>query len=470
MALPAWVRAADVLTVVLLLAALAVALSGGGRLVVFGVRVSMTSWMRIALWAIAVTSIRHWFQPRPALPRTISKIVARLPRSDVFRAVFPALVVSRLALWVIALAAVYVFGYPAGEPRFRMSNDEALNLLARYDTGWYLDIADSGYHITSEFVQQNTAFFPLFPMIVGIVGRLVGENWLLAGFLVSMAAFAGALVYVYKLARLVCRGPDSAGLALALLAAYPFAVFYGAVYTEGLFLLCAAGTFSHALRREPVTAAALGLFAGLTRPNGLLLMAPLAVIVAVRLWPRLSRPGGWLAGPFWLSPSQGARVTVADLVMVAAPAIGVALYSAYLWTLAGEPLVWTRAQAAWGREYGGLISLIPEPFRSYGVFRALEASPQGTLNGLAGAFALALSWPTTRRYGLALGLFVALNVLVPVMNGGLISVGRFTSVLFPMFFYLADAVPARHRPYWVAVFAMGQALVASMFFTWRDIY
>jgi hypothetical protein len=31
-------------------------------------------------------------------------------------------------------------------------------------------------------------------------------------------------------------------------------------------------------------------------------------------------------------------------------------------------------------------------------------------------------------------------------------------------------VPPAHRPYWIAVFAAGQALMAALFFTWRPPY
>ena len=35
-----------------------------------------------------------------------------------------------------------------------------------------------------------------------------------------------------------------------MLAAYPFALFFGALYTESLFLLAAVGAFYHFRRRE----------------------------------------------------------------------------------------------------------------------------------------------------------------------------------------------------------------------------
>ena len=73
--------------------------------------------------------------------------------------------------------------------------------------------------------------------------------------------------------------------AVALAATYPFAFFYGAVYTEGLFLLCATAAVYHFQRRAWAWAALAGLVAGLSRPNGCLLSVPLG-LMALDAWRR----------------------------------------------------------------------------------------------------------------------------------------------------------------------------------------
>jgi hypothetical protein len=47
------------------------------------------------------------------------------------------------------------------------------------------------------------------------------------------------------------------------------------------------------------------------------------------------------------------------------------------------------------------------------------------------------------------------------------SVGRFTSTLFPLFFALAAIVPARHLSSVIVTFGVLQGLMAVLFFTWR---
>src|ERR1019366_2709498 len=96
-------------------------------------------------------------------------------------------------------------------------------------------------------LQQNIVFFPALPLTMRVVALLFGGSkgsYVLAGTLVSLGAFFGALVYVYLLAR-DDLSDDESRAALWLLAAFPFALFFGAIYTESLFLLGAAGAFYH---------------------------------------------------------------------------------------------------------------------------------------------------------------------------------------------------------------------------------
>jgi hypothetical protein len=91
------------------------------------------------------------------------------------------------------------------------------------------------------------------------------------------------------------------------------------------------------------------------------------------------------------------------------------------------------------------------------------------VNYLAAVLALAACWPVARRVGIEFAAFVAVSVLLPVANGGFISVARFTAVLFPIFLWLGAALPARGREALAALFLLGQGVVAALFFTWRPM-
>jgi hypothetical protein len=256
---------------------------------------------------------------------------------------------------------------------------------------------------------------------------------------------------------------DRAHTAVALLALYPFAVFYSAAYTEALFLLAMLGAWVHVRRDERWPAFGWGLIAGLTRPNGCLLSIPLALLVIAPSWRggRLHRPpGGW-------------RSLADRLVVAAAPGLGMLLYSAYVFDRTGDPFMWIRLQAAWGREHLGVASFLAAEWQSIGeqgVYGYTTSNVPDFLNLMAFALVAAGLWPVARRFGPAPAALLVLNVLPSLASGGWLSVGRATAVLFPIFLWLADAVPARHRIAWFAAFAAVQAFAAVLFFTWRPLF
>jgi hypothetical protein len=292
----------------------------------------------------------------------------------------------------------------------------------------------------------------------------VARDTLWAGVIISLVSFFFASIYLFRLARQTI-GDEAAGFAVALLASYPFALFYSAVYTESLFLLCVVGACYHFERDELWQAGVFGLIAGLTRPNGCLLSVVLALLAIRPLW-----SSGWR--PAWPVPMKWSRL--ADRFATAAlPGIGMLIYSTYVFYLTGNPLQWARQNAAWGRVYRSLDSLVnqhagwigSEGFYGYASTRTLDM-----LQAMAVIFVLLSVWGVFRRLGLAYAVMIVINVLPPLLMGGLLSMGRVTSVLFPTFIWLAAVLPFTQRYAWIAVFAALQSLCAILFFTWYPLY
>jgi hypothetical protein len=92
------------------------------------------------------------------------------------------------------------------------------------------------------------------------------------------------------------------------------------------------------------------------------------------------------------------------------------------------------------------------------------------LNMLAALLALAAVWPVAMRVGIAYAAVIVVVMLPPIANGGWMSVGRFSSVLFPVFMWLAAAIPERQRNAWTVGFTAVQALNAALFYTWRPLF
>jgi hypothetical protein len=344
----------------------------------------------------------------------------------------------------------------------------------RWDAGWYLDIATGGYRLTSDdrSTQQNVVFFPAYPMLVRAGGRLLGGKilaYVIAGTVISLAAFWAALIYLARFTR-DALGADTARAALWLLAAYPFAVFFGAIYTESLFLLGVVATFYHFTKQQFGRAACWGGLVGLTRLNGALLAVPLVTLALSRWLPALLVRGRDGVAEWNPSISTRDRTLAKALAAALMPPAGLLLYAAFIWRLTGNPIAWATGHTAWGRAYEGLGSLFANELSQVTAWGLRGTIAYDVVNALGALFALAAVWPVSRRLGLAYGLFMLINVLPPLLAGGFLSAGRFSSVLFPAFVWLAMVVPPAHRSGWIASFAAFQACNAALYYTWRPMF
>lgn len=452
-----WVRALDVICLLLALVAAIVAVSGGFRAHIGGLRLAVTSPLPLLVWCIAVAVVRHLAAPQQPLYRELPDRLAAWSRLPAIRCAAATMIGTRPAVLVVGYLAVFMFGFANGRAPLRHFNNELLNLPVRWDAGWYLQIVTDGYRYApgDPLVQQNIVFFPAYPMITRYVGRLLGGDmtgYVAAGMVVSLASFFGALVYLYAFAR-ERFGEETAQYSLWFLAAYPFAIFFGALYTESLFLLGTIGAFHHFSKRQFGRAACWGLLVGLTRLNGSLLILPLGVLA--------------------LGSARSARLNVKALAAAAAPGAGLLVYALFIWRLTGDPLAFATSQVAWGRTYQGLGTLVAHQYAilaNAGLDGYVGTPGYDVLNAIGALFAIATVWPVARRLGLACGLFMLINILPALASGGLLSAGRFSSVLFPAFIWLASAVPSNHRAGWFATFAALQAFNAALFYTWRPLF
>jgi Gpi18-like mannosyltransferase len=355
--------------------------------------------------------------------------------------------------------AVYTIGIRDPDQVFRVSENEALNLPVRWDAGWYLSITTGGYRWSRDRAEKplNIAFFPGFPVAIYLVGRLFGGTiyaHVAAGVLISHVAFLWALIYLYRLARDLAGDAHRARDALLLIATYPFAVFYGAIYTESLFLLGAVGAIYEFRARCWGRVMALGVMIGLTRPNGFMLGLTLGTL-------------GLVQG-IWTRSGTSTKDRIAALAGTASPILGVALYSIYIGWLTGNPLQWSAQHAAWGRTFTGATPFLrsAEFAATHGFEMYARNSPFELMNGVAAVFALALTIPVALRLGLPYAVFILSNVVPPLLVGGFTSIGRVTATMFPIFIWLA--LRESDRTTYIAVaFAMLQALGAALFYTWR---
>jgi hypothetical protein len=348
---------------------------------------------------------------------------------------------------------------------------------AHWDGVWFIRIAADGYPAHAE----SQAFFPLYPLLVRGVALLTGHNYVIAGLVVALACYAGAMVVLFKLAQALL-GPRVALWTVVFISVFPTALFFQAVYSESLFLLLTLLSFWWARRARWALAGLAGLLAVLTRSSGVLLAVPLAVIwweqrrgVALRL------PGGPAAGP--AAPEH--RPPASSLAWLLLLPAGLAMYMAYLWWAFGDPLLFSSVQAYWGRELTlptsaiwrgaaaavsgvrwlaahGLSPILGMRLPSGGLDSTVVANLLEFASFAAAVAMLAACW---RKLPAAYTLYALAALLFPLVYSTaarpLYTLPRFIVVIFPLFIGAA-AVLAPHRVWrWVVVGFLGVLLVAS---------
>lgn len=335
--------------------------------------------------------------------------------------------------------------------------------FARHDSGWYFDIARRGYDATAALVggRSNIAFAPVYPLLMRYVGRLFGRapgDVYLGGIVVSWVSFILAMVVLYRLAALDLSR-RRAERAVLLTAIFPFAFFFGAVYTESTFLLFALLSF-YGFRTGRWTIGGLaGAVATGTRVTGIM------------MWPALA----WIA---WRAAKPTARDRGAAAAALVVATLGFVGYCAYIYDQTGQPFLWATALTRWGGGYHPvgapwaapldlLRRLLTHPY----VFLATEPMAlYSTLYGVTALLFVAAIPFVWWALGAGYGLFMLMHLYVPLSSGAFEGLGRYCSVLFPAFIWLASIRSRYVYTAIVVVFALFYMLGLALFTTVHPLF
>jgi mannosyltransferase PIG-V len=405
---------------------------------------------------------RSWLLERAiALAAPLGRI--RVPAWKMPPAVSDALfaaIVTRAAAVPIAFIANLIFP-DSKAPGFAMPFDHQrfAEIFAAWDSGWYFDIARHGYYWRADG-QSSVPFFPLYPMLMRAVAVPLGGSdravWL-AGVLVSCAAFVLALVFLHRLTERVFGDLAVARRTVLYVAVFPFAIFFTRVYSESVFFLMSVLAVSRAYDRRWLQASLWGALATLARPNGILIGLPLFVMAIA------DRP----------EPREGVRRLLA-LSLVPLALVG---YCAFVYSLSGDPLGWLTAEKQWGYSLGHppwrlLLTMIARVVKHgwYDVFFAYKMAPFRLFHGVTALLFLALTPAVFKRLGVAMGLYVVVSLLVPLSSNELEGIGRYASVLFPVFMLAGTVTSERVQQGILIVSCLFQTLFICLFVTLRPIY
>lgn len=324
-----------------------------------------------------------------------------------------------------------------------------LNAWGRWDAGWYMQIAKTGYSFFAG-QQSSTAFFPLYPILMRALHVFVpgssDASYILSGMIVANGSL---LVGLYLLAKLVQLdfGHRVASRTVLMVLIFPSTLFFSAVYTESLFLATTVASFYCARLNRWWLAGALAGCAALTRSPGVLLGLPLLIEYLAQRKFRV-------------------REIRADVIGLGLIPAALALHIMYLSWAFDNPFAIQDAQSAWGRPSG-----LSWPWAGYiDYFRnpAVHSGGNSLINVLFALAFVGLSTVALVRVRLSYGIFALSCYALVTAWGNLGSVPRYILCAFPIFIVLALAernwvFRNTYRPIAIGLAAFAMALFAC----WR---
>lgn len=352
-------------------------------------------------------------------------------------------IIATLVVWVVA---VNLFGIYALN-RLNLKPDTAYNWInpdkvpqekswnlipihAKWDSFWYLDIAQNGYKYQTGAL-SNIVFFPIYPLLIRTFMPIL-DNPILWGWLISLAGLFGALIYLYKLVKEFEPQVDPLEV-IGFLLIFPTALFFNAVYTESIFLFLSVACFYHVFKKNFYLAALFGVGVALTRVTGVLLFFPIAY--EYYKW-------------------KGFKISKQSLSILLIPATALSFFI-FHWIKFGDFFLFFKVESLWGRNFAPNTSHVSQLAQS------------GIANLSTDIFYLAIAIAALviafKKLRLSYAIYMSLTLAVALASGTIMSIGRYILVLFPMYIVFASIKNTLAKQYLAFVFILLLAMNILLF-------
>lgn len=354
-------------------------------------------------------------------------------------------VVGLLVIWlvIINLFTFYVLN------RFNLNPDTAyiwinpdefhqdkslnlVNLRIHWDSFWYLKIAEEGYEYQSGQM-SSIAFFPLYPGLIYLGSKIPFITPALAGWIVSTSALLVGMIFLYKLVKQF--HPDIDPLEpISLLLIFPTAFFLNSIYTESLFLALSIIFFYYLFRKNFLLAAVFLAIASLCRINGLFLFVPFMY-------------------EYFKTYGVKKFFNINLTSFLIAP-LGILGFMFYQYLQFSEPLAFLKSQMEWGRKF--VLNTTHFQLESSASYANLSTDLLFFVVSIVVGILLL-------RFRVSYGLYVLATTLIAISTGTLMSISRFSLILFPIFILVASVQNKQFKFGWVLLSTLLLAVYTTLF-------
>ncbi|MDP3973548.1 MAG: mannosyltransferase family protein [Candidatus Daviesbacteria bacterium] len=290
---------------------------------------------------------------------------------------------------------------------------------ANFDGEHYLSIAYIGYRGLEQ------AFFPVYPMLISFLSKpFVNDIYsslvfgTVVGIIISSVAFFLALIILWKTIR-IDYSKNIAFLTLTALILFPTSFYFGAVYSESIFLLLSVLSFYFAKRNKWVMASIFGFIASATRIFGLLLLPALLIEAYQR------------------------RIPFKKIVWLFIIPLGLGVYMLYQNLTVGDPLAFYHLQKIVGEQHQSGLTILPQVYFRYLKMLLTVDMANPIYQTILLEFVVGIVFFLLPIYGyfkkvkLSYLFYAMVGFLLPSIQGSFSSVPRYVIVFFPSFLIIA---------------------------------
>ena len=397
----------------------------------------------------------YWLLYNEATITNMSSLLKK-NKKEILKHILLPFCYSRLLLLIIAWFSQY-FSAANQSQQFAFSNLRFLDVWGRWDSGWYLKIAQQGYLLSNQGNNWNGfAFFPLYPSLIKLFSLLVPQQfltpeiWLFIAVCLANLFFIFGLIVFYFLVKNIFldqqkyhdQAKKIAQKSLIFLLFFPTSFFFSCAYTESLFFLLTVVSFSLIKNKKYFFASLIISCASLSRPYGITLLLPLAI--------------SYLQSKKWQLSKINWQCSYLLL-----PVLTLAIYCWYCYLQSGDFLAFLHAQDTFGKQ-------LSWPWQS--IFQSKNfigyISPLDKVMAIVGSLLLLYAFKL-----LPIHLTIWANVVnfIPLMSGTIGSNTRYLSLLLPIFVVLA--IISQKKPQLeIALLALSLVLQVLLFSAWCQFY
>jgi hypothetical protein len=184
-----------------------------------------------------------------------------------------------------ALSYKETYGHLSAQPS--LIGRMFLDVWLRWDAVHYMNLAWGGYENAAS---GDMSFWPLYPYLVRAISFLTPHETVLAGLLVSTIATIISAVLFWDLVQTLFQDTRLANGSVLAWLIFPTAFFLVAPFSDSLFACLALACFCLMVRKRWILAGVFIALGGLARSQGILLMAPLFLAIALDTFSTRNKP------------------------------------------------------------------------------------------------------------------------------------------------------------------------------------